>query len=779
VLLGNHEVPVVELLAAILRAVARAATEAVGFLPAAVLTYPAAWGNLRRQTLQAAAAQAGWHQIRLVPEPVAAARYFTDVMRRPVPPGATIAVFDFGGGTLDVALVRRDGAGFTVVGWGGAEDLGGLDIDAALVGHLGRQLQRDQPEVWRQISQPEREIDRRHRRQFWEDVRSAKEMLSRAAVAPIAVPGVNLSLHVTREELEELARPLIRRSVTEMVSTVQRSRLAVADLSAVFLVGGASRIPLVAQLLHTELGIAPTVLEQPELPVAEGALADLVAATTAARPAPTRTAPPQRVAATMGPPMVVPTSGIPVSASPAMRTPVSAIPVSPMTGPVMAYPPPAPPVLRPRTKGWHPALVVLVIFAVIGSCVGGSAYFAFSLAKPSSTFQDLAEVQTIPAAMAPDAFTAAFLTDKKAHTVAQVGRQVEVSTLDLATKTVKRQRVGDAARWSQAFLMDDFVVALAEPEKGRRQLVGVDNVDGKVWNTVVGADGVLLRGDVSVFTDSAQALLWLDRQTNQMSYISSATGKAYSHTRAIPANWRLLNPADRTVVAVLVTAGGAVWEVGSDQPRKIMSGVADPSLVAPLHTADAVTATPQEEYTVSYVESGVAGTPFHGPANRRPVWLGGCRLNSKICVIDQIGTDPSTREFAMYSTRGGDPDWRAPVPYADPGRLPEFLGQYGDSYVIVATLKDKVPGAVVLSSYGMQVGTYPGRVVGVDTNRALLVTGDSGSAPVPVTLTGLDLNSKLETRLGTVTIRRPGCASNTTSVICPGTKDFTLWRFAK
>jgi hypothetical protein len=704
----------------------------------------------------------------LVPEPVAAARYFTDVMRRPVPPGATIAVFDFGGGTLDVALVRREGAGFTVVGWGGAEDLGGLDIDATLVGHLGRQLQMDQPEVWRQISQPEREIDRRHRRQFWEEVRAAKEMLSRTAVAPIAVPGVNVSLHVTREELEELARPLIRRSVTEMVGTVRRSGLTVADLSAVFLVGGASRIPLVAQLLHTGLGIAPTVLEQPELPVAEGALADLVAATAAARPAPARTVPPQRVAVQ-----------VPVSAGPAMRTPVSAIPVPPMTGPVIAYPPPAPPFPRPRKKGWHPALVVLVIFALVGSCVGGSAYFVFSLAKPTSTFQDLAEVQTIPAMMAPDAFTAAFLTDKKAQTVAQVGRQVEVSTLDLATRTVKRQRVGDAARWSQAVLLDDFVVVLAEPEKGRRQLVGVDNVDGKVWNTVVGADGVLLRGDISVLTENAPALLWLDRQTNQMSYISSASGKAYSHTRAMPPNWRLLNPVDQKVLSVLVTASGAVWEVGPTRPGKIMSGVADPNLVAPLHLADVVTATPQEEYTVSYVGSGVVNAPFHGPANRRPVWLGGCRQDSKICVIDQIGTDPSTREFVIYSTGGGEPDWRAPVPYADPVRRPEFLGQYGSSYVIVATLKDKVSGAVVLSSSGKQVGTYPGRVVGVDGNRALLVAGDSGSAPALVTLTGLDLNNKLETRLGTVTIRRPGCAWNTTSVICPGTKDFTLWRFAK
>ena len=50
----------------------------------------------------------------------------SETLRRPVPPGSTLAIFDFGGGTHDVALVRNDGATFTVVGTGGAEDLGGL-----------------------------------------------------------------------------------------------------------------------------------------------------------------------------------------------------------------------------------------------------------------------------------------------------------------------------------------------------------------------------------------------------------------------------------------------------------------------------------------------------------------------------------------------------------------------------------------------------------------------------------------------------------------------------
>src|SRR5438874_7735787 len=137
VLLADREVAVVDLLAAVLGAVARGAVEAVGFLPPAVLTFPAAWGQRRRDTLAAAAGRAGWPPVRLLPEPVAAARYFADVLRRPVPVGASLAVFDFGGGTLDVAVVRNAGGGFEVLGSGGIPDLGGLDVDAALVEHLG------------------------------------------------------------------------------------------------------------------------------------------------------------------------------------------------------------------------------------------------------------------------------------------------------------------------------------------------------------------------------------------------------------------------------------------------------------------------------------------------------------------------------------------------------------------------------------------------------------------------------------------------------------------
>jgi molecular chaperone HscA len=292
VLLGDTEVPTADLLAALLGAVAREAVAATGFLPPAVLTYPAAWGSRRREILTTALARAGWPPAtQLLPEPVAAAHYFADVLRRPVPVGSALAVFDFGGGTLDIAVVRNEGVTpeglprFAVAASGGIDDLGGLDLDAALVEHLGAELSVSEPSAWAALTEPVTLAQWRARRQFWEDVRGAKEMLSRTALAPVPVPGVEHAAHLTRDEFEAAAGPLLRRGVAEAGSVIRAAGLAPTELAGLFLVGGSSRVPLVARLLHGELGIAPTVLEQPELPVAEGAIIAVAAADNAVAPA--------------------------------------------------------------------------------------------------------------------------------------------------------------------------------------------------------------------------------------------------------------------------------------------------------------------------------------------------------------------------------------------------------------------------------------------------------------------------------------------------------------
>jgi len=271
VLLGDAPTPVVELLAALLRRVVAEASSD-GAPRMVTLTCPADWGPQRREILRAAARAAGLPQVRMVDEPVAAATYCAEVLGQPVPVGRCLLVFDFGGGTLDVTVVRRDPDGMRVLSVGGLDDLGGVDVDAALVGHLGQLVALRQPDVWRRLVNPQTTAEQRDRRAFWSEVRAAKEMLSRAPSAPVQIPGSEDAIHLTREELERVAGPLVDRAVDETRRVLDRATLPPGALAGILLVGGSSRIPLVASRLHARFQVPPTVPEQPELPVAYGGL---------------------------------------------------------------------------------------------------------------------------------------------------------------------------------------------------------------------------------------------------------------------------------------------------------------------------------------------------------------------------------------------------------------------------------------------------------------------------------------------------------------------------
>ena len=318
VLLGDGPTPVVELLAALLRRVV-AETSSEGLPRAVTLTCPADWGPQRRDVLRAAARAAGLAEVRLLDEPIAAATYCAEVLGQPIPPGGCLLVFDFGGGTLDVTVVRRDPDGLRVLSVGGLDDLGGVDVDAALVGHLGQLVALRQPQAWQRLVHPGTPAEQRDRRAFWAEVKAAKEMLSRAPAAPVQVPGTDDAIHLTREELERVAGPLVDRAVDETRRVLDRAQLPPGALAGILLVGGSSRIPLVASRLHARFQLAPTVPEQPELPVAFGGLL---------------TVPPQPSAPRS--PAAGPTG--PVSAAPYASSPV--------TGPTPLPPPawtPAPP----------------------------------------------------------------------------------------------------------------------------------------------------------------------------------------------------------------------------------------------------------------------------------------------------------------------------------------------------------------------------------------------------------------------------------------------------
>ena len=273
VFLGDREIPVARVMGSVLELVASEARRQLGALPDEVrLTHPARWAERRRSILVEAATIAGLPRPKLIAEPVAAASYFTAVLGTAVPVGRSLAIYDLGGGTFDATVVRRTAGGFEVLAEGGLPDVGGLDFDHAVIQHLGKTYSATHASEWERLQTPVDGGDRRHRRMLWEDVRGAKEMLSRTSSADIHLPALEVDAHVVREELEQLIRPHLERTVQCLVTTVNDAHLQPRDLVGIFLVGGSSRIPLAAHLIHSQLGVAPTTLEQPETVVAEGAL---------------------------------------------------------------------------------------------------------------------------------------------------------------------------------------------------------------------------------------------------------------------------------------------------------------------------------------------------------------------------------------------------------------------------------------------------------------------------------------------------------------------------
>ncbi|MET9228743.1 type VII secretion-associated protein [Lentzea sp. NPDC003310] len=270
-LLGSTVLPVVDVVRAVLARAVGEARRVGGGAPVdlLVLTHPADWGTVRTRVLLHAARGLG-REVVLVPEPVAAAVFHS--ASHSVPDGAALAVLDLGGGTVDASVVARTGKSFRVLSAKGDPSFGGADIDQALLEHVGGLVAAKDPEAWRQLVEGREMADRRKRRVLRQDVRGAKETLSRHAYTDVPMPPPFPDAHVTRSDLEQLIGAPISRAVALAGAAVRDAGLAPQQLAGVFLVGGSSRIPLVARMVHEQIRVVPTSIDQPETVVARGAL---------------------------------------------------------------------------------------------------------------------------------------------------------------------------------------------------------------------------------------------------------------------------------------------------------------------------------------------------------------------------------------------------------------------------------------------------------------------------------------------------------------------------
>ncbi|MBJ7290833.1 Hsp70 family protein [Williamsia sp.] len=273
VAVNGFMVPTSAPIAAVLRTVfSRSVALHAGQMPAhLVLTHPEAWSPSQIRTLTVAATVAGMRPdaITTVSEPRAAAAHYARGNR--LADGAKIAVFDFGGGTLDVAVLSKNAGGtFTVLAARGDNGLGGKNFDALIRQWVDEQLEARNPDL---LGYLRRDAPVGIRHQLDDSIRRAKELLSETPSATITAAGGGFheTLQLTRDEFDELISAPIGVALSLTRSTFADAGITRRDqLGALYLTGGTSRIPLVHRALQ-ELGPVAT-LDDPKTVVAQGAL---------------------------------------------------------------------------------------------------------------------------------------------------------------------------------------------------------------------------------------------------------------------------------------------------------------------------------------------------------------------------------------------------------------------------------------------------------------------------------------------------------------------------
>ncbi|HET9519149.1 MAG TPA: Hsp70 family protein, partial [Actinoplanes sp.] len=291
-----------QLTAAVLRHVLDTVAGWYGGPPDAVtVTCPANWGSYRLDLLDQAVALAGAGSARVCTEPEAAA--VQHATARAIGVGETVAVYDLGGGTFDAAVLRRDPAGFVLLGEPeGVGQLGGSDFDEAVFGHVLRVL-GDGVGVL-DPADPEAVAGMSRLRASCVE---AKEALSydTDVLIPVALPGLHTRVRLSRDEFEAMISPSLQDSISAIRRAMSSAGVTPADLSAILLAGGSSRIPLVERLLAAEFGRPVVADPHPEHSIALGSVTAVPSPSPAVRssavpspavPSPAIASPPPAVA---------------------------------------------------------------------------------------------------------------------------------------------------------------------------------------------------------------------------------------------------------------------------------------------------------------------------------------------------------------------------------------------------------------------------------------------------------------------------------------------------
>ena len=248
--LGDVSYPVATLLGAQLHDVVVRASEREGAPPERiVLSHPATWTPTRRGRFEEVARAAGLDAPLLVTDAEAAARYAAPGRVRD---GGVVAVYDLGGGGFEATVVRAGPGGPEILGAPeGTDVLGGADIDEAILSYVddavgGALARLDLDDARTAVALA----------RLRQDCVLAKETLSvdTEAVIPVFLPGRHFEIRLNRTTFEQMLRAPIESTLDALSHAVRSAGLAPADVDAVLLVGGSTRIPMVARMVAREFG---------------------------------------------------------------------------------------------------------------------------------------------------------------------------------------------------------------------------------------------------------------------------------------------------------------------------------------------------------------------------------------------------------------------------------------------------------------------------------------------------------------------------------------------
>ncbi|MBF0110090.1 MAG: Fe-S protein assembly chaperone HscA [Magnetococcales bacterium] len=258
IITSGQRVSPVEVSANILSSLSRRAEEALGGpLHGAVITVPAYFDDAQRQATKDAGRLAGLEVLRLVNEPTAAAlAYGLDRGRE-----GLYAIYDLGGGTFDISILRLTRGVFQVMATGGDSALGGDDFDHRLSEFFLKEMDCADPPV--ALLQQCRRV-----------ARQTKERLSREDSCPVTIDlpeGGIFSIRVTREQFEGMIADLVRATGIPCRRALKDAAVGAMDLQGVVLVGGSTRIPMVRRFVAEVFGREPLSDLDPDQVVALGA----------------------------------------------------------------------------------------------------------------------------------------------------------------------------------------------------------------------------------------------------------------------------------------------------------------------------------------------------------------------------------------------------------------------------------------------------------------------------------------------------------------------------